>query len=86
MTTFVKRSESYLNNKSIVVIASTITFLSLALYIGLTVRQLGTYNLALDDAWIHQTYARNLARGEWFTYTDDGASTGSTSPAWTTMP
>jgi hypothetical protein len=37
----------------------------------------------LDDAWIHQTYARNLAtRGEW-AFVPDQASGGSTAPLWT---
>ncbi|HJS29491.1 MAG TPA: hypothetical protein VJ768_07705 [Anaerolineales bacterium] len=36
----------------------------------------------LDDAWIHQTYARNLAsRGEWAFYQGE-TSAGSTSPLW----
>ncbi len=37
----------------------------------------------LDDAWIHQTYARNLAvSGEW-AYFPGEPSAGSTSPLWT---
>jgi hypothetical protein len=37
----------------------------------------------LDDAWIHQTYARNLAlRGEW-AFVPGDASGGSTAPLWT---
>ncbi len=36
----------------------------------------------LDDAWIHQTYARNLANwGQW-SYLKDQPSAGSTSPLW----
>lgn len=39
----------------------------------------------LDDAWIHQTYARNLAElGEW-AYFPGEASAGSTSPLWSAM-
>jgi len=44
-----------------------------------------TYRLGfpLDDAWIHQTYARNLAEtGEW-AFIPGVPSTGSTSPGWT---
>jgi hypothetical protein len=44
-----------------------------------------TYRLGfpLDDAWIHQTYARNLAeRGEWAFFPGE-TSAGSTSPLWT---
>ena len=37
----------------------------------------------LDDAWIHQTYARNLVQyGEW-SYIPGKISSGSTSPLWT---
>ena len=36
----------------------------------------------LDDAWIHQTYARNLAQtGNW-TFVEGELSGGSTSPLW----
>ena len=39
----------------------------------------------LDDAWIHQTYARNLAlRGEW-AFLPGVPSSGSTSPAWVVL-
>lgn len=39
----------------------------------------------LDDAWIHQTYARNLAlRGEW-AFLPGEPSAGSTSPLWTAL-
>jgi hypothetical protein len=56
---------------------------------------LGTYLLAahfefrsgfpLDDAWIHQTYARNLAlNGEW-SFVSGHISAGSTSPLWSAL-
>jgi len=39
----------------------------------------------LDDAWIHQTYARNLAwRGEW-SFIPGEPSAGSTAPLWSTL-
>ncbi len=39
----------------------------------------------LDDAWIHQTYARNLAlRGEW-AFTPGQPSAGSTAPLWSAL-
>ena len=39
----------------------------------------------LDDAWIHQTYARNLAlNGEW-AFVPGQASGGSTAPLWTVL-
>ena len=46
-----------------------------------------TYRLGfpLDDAWIHQTYARNLAvSGEW-AYIPGAPSAGSTAPLWSAL-
>jgi hypothetical protein len=37
----------------------------------------------LDDAWIHQTYARSLANGLGWVYGQGQPSGGSTSPLWT---
>ncbi len=43
----------------------------------------GRIGFPLDDAWIHQTYARNLAlRGEW-AFLPNVRSAGSTAPLWT---
>lgn len=47
----------------------------------------GHYRLGfpLDDAWIHQTYARNLAeRGEW-AFRPGQPSAGSTAPLWSAL-
>ena len=45
----------------------------------------GAIGFALDDAWIHQVYARNLAlRGE-FAFFPGQPSAGSTSPLWTVL-
>lgn len=54
------------------------------IYLG--VAQAGGYSgFPLDDAWIHQTYARNLGlRGE-FSFTPGIVSTGSTAPLWTVL-
>jgi hypothetical protein len=42
----------------------------------------GQSGFPLDDAWIHQTYARNLAlRGEW-SFVPGQPSAGSTAPLW----
>jgi len=47
--------------------------------------QLFSIGFPLDDAWIHQTYARNLATtGIWF-FQDGAPSTGSTAPLWTVL-
>jgi hypothetical protein len=45
----------------------------------------GFIGFPLDDSWIHQTYARNLAyRGE-FAFVPGQPSAGSTSPLWTVI-
>jgi hypothetical protein len=47
-----------------------------------TSKQLSGLGFPLDDAWIHQTYARNLIqRGEW-SFIPGQPSAGSTSPLW----
>lgn len=53
-------------------------------YLGYSV--LSGYNgFPLDDAWIHQVYARNLAqRGEW-AFNPGQPSGGSTSPLWSIL-
>ncbi|MGC8838555.1 MAG: hypothetical protein ACP5UM_09075, partial [Anaerolineae bacterium] len=45
----------------------------------------GGLGFPLDDAWIHQTYARNLAHTGRWTYTGGRLSAGSTSPLWTLL-
>jgi hypothetical protein len=45
----------------------------------------GAWGLALDDAWIHQTYARNLATTGQFAFVPGQPSAGSTSPLWTLL-
>lgn len=50
-----------------------------AVYLGASANALG---FPLDDAWIHQTYARNLGtRGE-FAFLPGAPSAGSTAPLW----
>jgi hypothetical protein len=39
----------------------------------------------LDDAWIHQTYARNLAWNREWAYLPGQPSAGSTAPAWSAL-
>jgi hypothetical protein len=52
----------------------------------LVVSRLGGFlGFALDDAWIHQTYARNLALVGQFAFVPGQASAGSTSPLWTLL-
>jgi hypothetical protein len=58
------------------------TLVSMGAYLLASANHLRT-GFPLDDAWIHQTYARNLAlRGEW-AFIPGQPSGGSTSPLWT---
>jgi hypothetical protein len=55
-----------------------------ALYLGGAVRCPG-FGFPLDDAWIHQAYARNLAQSGRLALASEAASVGSTSPLWTAL-
>lgn len=71
-------------NKKIAIWVIGTGFVSLVAYI---LASATTYRIGfpLDDAWIHQTYARNLAlRGE-FAFLPGIPSAGSTSPLWTIL-
>jgi hypothetical protein len=59
-----------------------LTIASAVLYIGALWRQLGALTFPLDDAWIHLTFARNLALRHEFAFLPGQASAGSTSPLW----
>ncbi|HLF26773.1 MAG TPA: hypothetical protein VJG32_10580 [Anaerolineae bacterium] len=58
--------------------------LSAAVYVGLATTG-GSSGFPLDDAWIHQTYARNLAGSGQLAYVPGQPSAGSTSPLWTLL-
>lgn len=58
--------------------------LVMGLFLGLSALQ-GGLGFPLDDAWIHQTYARNFARNGRFEYIPGVVSAGSTSPLWTLL-
>ncbi|MCC6148283.1 MAG: hypothetical protein IT308_12040 [Anaerolineaceae bacterium] len=59
-------------------------FFAVAIYL-LAARLTAGMGFPLDDAWIHQTYARNLGRlGEW-SFIPGTISGGSTSPAWSVL-
>jgi hypothetical protein len=45
----------------------------------------GMQGFPLDDAWIHQVYARNLALHAEFAFFPGQSSTGSTAPLWTLL-
>jgi hypothetical protein len=54
------------------------------LYLGL-LGLAGRLGFPLDDAWIHQTYARNLVLYHQFAYVPGITSSGSTAPLWTML-
>ena len=57
------------------------TLLTAVVYLAASKRTSGI-GFPLDDAWIHQTYARNLGElGEW-AFIPGTASAGSTAPLW----
>jgi len=58
-----------------------VSFLSVGCYLAWSYGQ-GKAGFPLDDAWIHQTYARNLAQTGQLAYLPGQPSAGSTSPAW----
>ena len=63
----------------------TVAFASCGLFLLFGYLSVGTFSFPLDDAWIHQTYARNFAAtGEW-AYIPGKTSGGSTSPLWTLL-
>jgi hypothetical protein len=54
-------------------------------YLLLATAGYGVIGFPLDDAWIHQTYARNLATtGQW-TFVPGQVSAGSTAPLWSLL-
>jgi hypothetical protein len=66
-----------------------VLYFALAIIAGLVYlaasRAGGFVGFPLDDAWIHQTYARNLASTGEFAFVAGQPSAGSTSPLWTAL-
>src|SRR5512135_3568930 len=72
--------EDFITRRDVLILAGVV------LFSGLVFLSLGAFSyrigFPLDDAWIHATYARNLAiRGEW-SFLPGQPSAGSTSPLW----
>ena len=63
------------------VAAAFTTLLTVALYLAVSNNAFG-FGFPLDDAWIHQTYARNLAELREWAFIPGRASAGSTAPLW----
>ena len=60
-----------------------LVLLALALFAAASLSLEGL-GFPLDDAWIHQTYARSLAQGSGWSFAGE-PSNGSTSPLWTAL-
>lgn len=56
--------------------------LAVGFYVLVAYRQNGEFGFPLDDAWIHQVYARNLGTRLEFSFFPGQPSSGSTSPLW----
>lgn len=83
MTRTSSRSTSEISRRDLLIIAAAVLMIAV---IYLLVSQF-TYAVGfpLDDSWIHQTYARNLAaNGEW-AFRTGIPSAGSTSPLWSAL-
>jgi hypothetical protein len=63
------------------VVIVVVALLSVGGYLGWTYGN-GLVGFPLDDAWIHQTFARNLAETGQLAFLRGQPSAGSTSPAW----
>lgn len=66
---------------SLLVLLILLQALSTALYL----RKAGQFGFPLDDAWIHQTYARNLGLHGIMAFSPGQPSNGSTSFGWTVL-
>jgi hypothetical protein len=66
------------------VLALCSALFSALLYLGWSYSY-GSLGFPLDDGWIHQTYARNLAYTGQMSYVPGQPSAGSTSPLWTIL-
>lgn len=75
-----RRSSTFLNSKQIFLLG-LLAALALGVYIALSASHSGL-GFPLDDAWIHQTYARNLALGGEWAFNPGEPSAGATSPLW----
>ncbi|UCC64847.1 MAG: hypothetical protein JSV36_07340 [Anaerolineae bacterium] len=72
------------SDRAVLSVALLLSALSAFLYLGWTSIS-GRLGFPLDDSWIHQTYARNLAQTGQLAYVPGQPSAGSTSPLWTVM-
>ena len=83
MTHLSSKSTTEISQRDLLIIA--VAVLMIATVYLLVSRFTYTIGFPLDDSWIHQTYARNLAmNGEW-AFRTGIPSAGSTSPLWSAL-
>ena len=77
------KSSNKITRRDLLILAGAVT-LSAVIYL-LASKFTYAIGFPLDDSWIHQTYARNLAlRAEW-AFRPGLPSAGSTSPLWSAL-
>ena len=77
-----RQNEEQVSNRILTGTTLLSSALSAGLYLGWTAAS-GRLGFPLDDGWIHQTYARNLAQTGQLAYVSGQSSAGSTAPLWT---
>ncbi len=68
-------------SRKTILLLGLISALSVSLYLIFSIQTSGI-GFPLDDAWIHQTYARNLATGYGWSFVAGESSAGLTAPLW----
>jgi hypothetical protein len=71
-------------NRKVIWLLALASGISMALYVGASAIYFHI-GFPLDDSWIHQTYARNLALHNEWAFQPGKPSAGSTSPLWTVL-
>jgi arabinofuranosyltransferase len=72
----------HVKRQAVIIVAAA--FIGAAIYLAWAAAT-GVWGFALDDGWIHQTYARNLVATGQFAFVPGQPSAGSTSPLWTLL-
>ena len=76
--------QAWWKNRAGTALVAVASVLAVGVYL-LAAQQTYRLGFPLDDAWIHQTYARSLAQtGQWY-YNAGQVSAGSTSPLWSVL-
>ncbi len=73
-----------IRRRSVVAAATAATLATGILYLAVSNSSVGL-GFPLDDAWIHQTYARNLAEFRQWAFIPGITSAGSTAPLWSAL-